>query len=225
MKFILGMFLFILGLTVGLIIQSGQLNNFHLQNTQLILSPTPIPSSQTPVTLLQPDQALDSKLISLNGQVKKIPWDKYDPISITAPSKLLQGDEIITDANSAAKININNEININLEENTDLEMSSLVGTRVLVKQKNGEIEYILTNNSIALNLVVGKCLLEINSGKFKVKYLNQKININTDSGQAKLGYYQGSTDTTKIWQITDGESFNLNVANGKITTDAQLVTK
>jgi hypothetical protein len=175
------------------------------------------------VSLVQPNKALATSLISVKGTVEKIPWDLFDPVPAKSNSPLLQGDEILTHAKSAAGIEIQGQTSILLAENTDISLSSLVGERVLINQKSGTVDFSVQSGAVPLNVITGKSLLEIASGSVRIIIAKNTIDISVIKGAAKLGYVD-RTDNTKTWQLRDGQNAVINTATRRVTTKGTLLS-
>lgn len=187
--------------------------NFAIQKYNNPATPLPkVFPTPTPVLWIQPSQALASTLYEIKGQVERIQWDKLDTEVAATGSALFQGDELFTGANSQAGVKLGDQINITLDENVNLELSSLVGSRVTLRQRTGEITY-RTNQE--LNIVAGRSLVKTNTGQLSITIADRQTTILVISGNATLGYNDNS-DTTKVWQLVPQSSVLINDITGQV---------
>lgn len=216
-----GAFIFVAGfwsVLIGTILKS-EVGNSQTKSDQA----TPDSSPTTYVSLITPSQAKKANLSAINGQVRIVPWDKFDPEPASTGSALFQGDEIITAENSSASITIDGLGQIDLSQGTNLQMASMVKGRITLRQVGGSSQYILSEPSEPLNIVVGRSLLEILSGSLDIRYENRLASISVETGEAKLGYYFGGSDTTKVWTLSGGDTARINDGLERVTSTGTLL--
>jgi hypothetical protein len=164
------------------------------------------PLAQSSFSLdVAPSESLRGTIVSLSGDVSWQSRAATEPVRITKPMQVQQGEEIRTLETGRATVVFSNIANIIIHPETKLNFIQTLPVNISIEQNSGTAEYMkLKDNPLSVRSL--DLLIKINEGNIIVSVSDSQpyIIIDVKSGSVIVGY----NDINYITRVLDVESGN-----------------
>jgi len=155
-----------------------------------------------------PTQSFSGEIISLSGDNKWESRTATEPGVLQKPSKLQQGEEVMTGSNGTMAIEFPKGLSMTLSANTDVSIIQTIPQSIVIAQKSGSVHY--TKNEVSPLFIRNSSLLtELKSGEINVSMNNNFTTISVLKGSI-IAAYNNIDTKSMVTTVNAGERFIYN---------------
>ena len=160
------------------------------------------------ITLKPPTGAIVAKISQIDGSVKKESRNDTKFKSLKEPTTLVEGESLATE-NGSSEVSFNNIASLRLGTNTEIDYLNGLPDALVLRQPNGLINYVTSNNIKPFSIRSLGLLIQFN------QQANATVSTNSDKGTVRVILNSG--------EITLAYSDSKNNTQVKILKNPQIV--
>lgn len=157
-----------------------------------------------------PSQTLIGEVASISGNVSWLSRTASFAMLINSPTKLQQGEEVITQNNGKASITFSKVVNLNVSPNTQVNLIQTLPSDVVIEQKQGLVMYD-KNGETPVSIRALDLLINIDKGRCEVLVDKDTsdITVTVSTGSVTVAF-NDINNNTNIKSISEGEKYLFN---------------
>lgn len=173
-----------------------------------VVQPTPEPT----FALEPPSQALTGTLTVTSGHAQKYSRNDTQYREASSGAQILIGESVATKDNSTAVTDVNGVVKATLGSTAELIFANLFPANTVLQQKNGKIDYVVTQPISVRALDV---LINLNPGETVVNIIDTDMSITVKTGPVKFALVDNDNNTN-VYTLTKGQRANIDDAADQV---------
>lgn len=172
---------------------------------------TPIENETQPVpeptfALVPPSEAVAGMLTVIKGKVLKFSRNDTEYKEASPGAQILLGESVATRENAIATAAVPNIVSATMGPNAELVFANLFPTNFVLQQKNGKIDYTVTQ---PISVRALHTLIAMNPGQMTVTIINTDMSISVHSGFVKFALVDADNNT-RVYDLAKGDRANID---------------
>jgi hypothetical protein len=182
------------------------------QNTPVVVAPAVQPTPEPTFALVPPSQAVAGTLTVTSGHAQKLSREDSEYKEASTGAQILLGESVATKENSSATATVSGIVKVSMGPNAELVFANLFPTNMVLQQKSGNIDYLVTK---PISIRTLHSLAIIDSGETIVTIIDTDISITVKTGSVKFALVD-TDNNTKVWDLKAGQRANIDDVARKV---------
>ncbi len=209
-----GIIVFIIAFTFGVL---GIVDYYiwkPFEEKVITVSPTPTPQTGLDRVALvnnPPSESITGEITTLNGTVMWEARGVTEPVEITEPQQIQQGEILETDKGSKVAIMFTKDISVSMKEESKVEFIQTLQNKMVLMQDAGNVEYTNTTES-PLSVRSSAMIILLKNGSMNISYDEKKQTITVDiqRGTATIAY-NNADYVSQVIPLKGGNTFLFDI--------------
>lgn len=183
------------------------------QNAPVVVAPAVQPTPEPTFALVPPSQAVTGTLTVTSGHAQKLSREDSEYKEASTGAQILLGESVATKENSSATATVSGIVKVSMGPNAELVFANLFPTNMVLQQKSGNIDYLVTK---PISIRALHILVTIDPGETIINIIDTDLSITVKTGSVKLALVD-TDNNTKIWNLKAGQRANIDDVARQVT--------